>query len=264
MSRTPQHILSPTYLSWLDNATPRWVKFDVVESEKHTFTAQITEHPVESGSNIGDHVRHDLDMITLEILISNSPITNESLTWQQERASGFVGPQALPYPPTDPKPFFPTPGAIFGAIGSGIADLLGFGYQRHVNANVLNFPGDAASKDVVFSELRRLKLNAIPVEIITGLDVYEDMLLIGLDVPRTPKEGDAVRMTLNFKNIRKVQSKLVTAPAASIPSAAKPLSKGKQDTTPYPDTAPQKTAALALVNKALGALSGGGFTGPLF
>lgn len=55
---------------------------DATISELHTAESEITEHPVESGSNIVDHLRKKPDVIQIEGIISNTPIPhpNDPLT----------------------------------------------------------------------------------------------------------------------------------------------------------------------------------------
>lgn len=43
-------------------------------SENHTFESQVTEYPVESGSNISDNIRPMPITVEMECLVSNSPI----------------------------------------------------------------------------------------------------------------------------------------------------------------------------------------------
>lgn len=50
-------------------------EIDGVMSEDHTFDAEITEHPVETGSDIADNVRSKPGVVTLtDCLVSDSPI----------------------------------------------------------------------------------------------------------------------------------------------------------------------------------------------
>lgn len=246
---------SSTYLFWTSDGTaggaPRFVKFDVVLSEKHSNTSEITEHPVEIGSNIADHVRHNLDMITLEVLVANSPLSNDDLTYRNERSSGDVGVVPLDYSgfPSQPKPSLLTPGGLFGAVEQGISSLFGLGQGQPAGANALSFTRDASSAQVVFEELRLAKLNATVMQVYTPFRIYEDMLIIGVEIPRSQKDGDSLTMTISLKHLRRVQSKLVAAPAPSKPAATKIKDKGKQDgegTKP-----PEKTALKAGVDAAL-------------
>lgn len=52
------------------------IEFDATVSEQHTQTAQVTEHPVETGVNIADHVRPQLGKIQLEGFVTNTPINS--------------------------------------------------------------------------------------------------------------------------------------------------------------------------------------------
>jgi hypothetical protein len=59
--------------------TPDRVRLDVITvdatmQETHTFEADITEHPVEQGANITDHIRPKLKHYSIDGIISNTPI----------------------------------------------------------------------------------------------------------------------------------------------------------------------------------------------
>lgn len=47
---------------------------DVALTETHEFEADVTEYPVESGSSISDNIRSKPIMVTMEGLVSNSPL----------------------------------------------------------------------------------------------------------------------------------------------------------------------------------------------
>ncbi len=51
------------------------VDIDCCLEESHSFTNQITDHPVESGSNISDHSRPEPDRVTLRCFVSNTPLS---------------------------------------------------------------------------------------------------------------------------------------------------------------------------------------------
>lgn len=50
------------------------VAFDVSVSEVYKTDADVTDHPVEKGSNITDHIRARPLLLTLEGIISNTPV----------------------------------------------------------------------------------------------------------------------------------------------------------------------------------------------
>jgi len=47
---------------------------DVAVSEGHEFPSEVTQHPVETGADLTDHVRNRPIMITLEGVVSDTPI----------------------------------------------------------------------------------------------------------------------------------------------------------------------------------------------
>jgi hypothetical protein len=53
---------------------PALVEFDASVSEAHNDEVEVTEHPVEDGSDVADHIRKLPNVITIEGLITNTPI----------------------------------------------------------------------------------------------------------------------------------------------------------------------------------------------
>lgn len=47
---------------------------DLAVSESHSFTSEVSEHPVESGANIADHIRPLPEDVDLECIVSDTPI----------------------------------------------------------------------------------------------------------------------------------------------------------------------------------------------
>lgn len=50
------------------------VTLDASISEKHTKSNEVTKHPVETGKDVSDHIRHHGDRIEIEGVISNTPL----------------------------------------------------------------------------------------------------------------------------------------------------------------------------------------------
>lgn len=74
----------PLYLQWADtagNISVLW--FDVVVSEQWDEDAEVTEHPVEQGANIGDHVRVALVKCSLKVRSSNEPLDGNAFAQNQ-------------------------------------------------------------------------------------------------------------------------------------------------------------------------------------
>lgn len=78
-------IPKPGHLIFDDQNTS--IGLDVVPSENHVISSTITDHPVEEGSNISDHARPDPDRLTLECIISNTPLPPLSVDWNRAQNS---------------------------------------------------------------------------------------------------------------------------------------------------------------------------------
>lgn len=50
------------------------LEFDAILSEAHQGDATITDHPVEEGSDISDHVRVEPESLTANVMVTNHPI----------------------------------------------------------------------------------------------------------------------------------------------------------------------------------------------
>ncbi len=67
------------FLTFVDDAEKDvFVTFDATERETHVGTALISEHPIETGGNVTDHVRAENDSLQLDILITNTPLSENS------------------------------------------------------------------------------------------------------------------------------------------------------------------------------------------
>lgn len=58
-------------------------ELDVAVSEDHSFESEVTEHPVEIGADIADHVRARPISVTLEGIVSDTPIGDLAQRRQQ-------------------------------------------------------------------------------------------------------------------------------------------------------------------------------------
>ena len=48
--------------------------FDAIVSQTHTNTVTVTNHPVEDGADIADHLRSQPDELSVAVIVSNNPI----------------------------------------------------------------------------------------------------------------------------------------------------------------------------------------------
>jgi hypothetical protein len=86
---TAARITSGALIRWTDEGgTENVIDFDVAMTEGYEVAADVTEHAVETGSNISDHVRAKNRTFTITAFISNTPI--ETPTFGMDGATGSV------------------------------------------------------------------------------------------------------------------------------------------------------------------------------
>lgn len=210
---------------------PSSMRFDVVLSETHTSSAAVTEHPVERGPNVTDHVRKQLDSITLEVFVSNTPINTGNLLKFGKR--GEFSKLKLDIP-TYKAPLAPTPGALYGAAGDAIGSAVDsvFGGPKVDGVVALQFQQPFNSTSEIYTELRRLQEEAEIVKVITANWDYDTMVLENVTMTRTPGEGDGARFSLELRQIVQVDTKRTAEPVPTMPRAKKPKKKGTKGAEP--------------------------------
>jgi hypothetical protein len=202
--------------------------FDVILSESHELTTLVTEHSVEQGSAIVDHVRPNPDKVTLEVFVSNTPIYS---------SDGTVGALTLDVPQPGPTDKDGNPDNRF--LAGGTTALLDKGLQliglqkglpTQVTANVLRFQGPTDYVRNCYAKLRLLRDSATLLRLTTPRADYDNMIIETVTMHRDKSTGTSANFTLNFRQINIVTSRVVAAPIPSVPAAAPVQPNGKKDT----------------------------------
>ncbi len=226
---------------------------DVTMSETTNLEAEVTDHPVEDGPDINDHIRPKPATIDLEGIISETPLTlvqdAKSLTTDRTAAlksiaRGFGGGATSQLASKLTRQY--------GSIASGAAGFAGASlFQNDTN------PAKAA----------RLMLEKLLVEkTIFTLNLkhksYKNMAITKLVFPRTNDVGKALKFSMSCKQINVVKSATVAAIARTAAGGAqKKANLGKQP--PKEAAAPvykslAKRAALGIGDAIGGLFSSGG------
>lgn len=179
---------------------------DASVTESHTGEVEVTEHPVEQGANIADHARPKPDSVTIEGIVSNTPLSHAQATRITE-----------------------SQGVTFET--TSLADAIA---------------GQAGNAESALATLRDLKDNPRLVTIVTALHTYDSMILISLSVPRDARSGDALRFTATFRQVRLVSNKTTTQTVAKEPKAKKKVSTGKQVAKPLDEAEAEKRRSAAI------------------
>lgn len=192
------------------------IEYDAVTSENHNTDAAITDHPVEVGANITDHVRTEPTRVSQEIIITNTPVNEGTVTDMVQvglilltktqvqletkgRARvgsatvsrGFVQPFRGPgLPRIHDTPRATASDTMDVSTGTSISVLEGFSTADRVRA--------------VYEALIELQASGQPLTLVTDLKEYEDVLIKSIGVPRTASAS--IRVQLEFKKVRFVST----------------------------------------------------------
>lgn len=210
-----------------DDGSGRIVTFDVIEAEQHESVAEITDHPVESGSNISDHIRPTPDRLSITAYTSNQPIVANPNTKRGELRSIKID-----VPQWEVPIFPPTPGAIFRNLVATVDGSLFGAPDKRATVLAFDSPFDATAE--TYAILREFQENGALLQIITSIRTYQEMVIERVAAPRTA--GDSgVAFGIDFRRIRIVESGQVAAPPVPIDDVpgGKPLeNKGGQGAKP--------------------------------
>ena len=158
----------------------RQVILDASVNESHTAQAQITEHQVEKGSNVTDHIRPMPQRISIDGLVTNTPIVNSL--------------QDLLQPPLQ-------------AQDNGFS-----GSQKragNTNAKTLQFDSSFDRVKNTYGELVDAAKKGVLLTVYTSLKTYSNMAIYNLSVPRNAANGNALSFRIDLQEIVQVEVQLV-------------------------------------------------------
>jgi len=248
--------MSGSYFVWTDAAgQTKRLYFDATMSEGHEFTAEITEHAVEKGANVTDHVRKNLDRLTLEVMVSNTPIEP---TDPQNLRGGRTTSLPLYVPEAQPNLF--SLGNISNAIIKTVGRAVGLIRPPPSSAVMWHYPGQFDAISEALETLTQLQDEATLIEVITPKKDYENMVLVDIQMVRDKSTGTAQRFQLVLRKLNIVEVQIVSAPVPTENRGKGPVSKGQKEAT-EPDEGKKKSIAAWALGK-LGVLDGGRFKLP--
>ncbi len=219
----------PVQLIWLaDSGQAYNIAFDAVTNETHGATSTITDHPVEVGANISDHIRPDADTVNLTGVVSNTPIL---LPGDHVDGAERVDIKVQGRAKTVRVPI-PGVGALIGAIEVG----------QEPQGTVLGFSPGFDRVAAVYAELLDCRAKGRLFRVITTLRTYENMGMQSLTVTRDANSGNALNFVIDFKEVFIGSTEDVPVPEIS----RKTKDKGSQ--TPEPKEPEEEERASATWN----------------
>lgn len=169
------------------------VALDASVHEKHLTQVDITDSPVEQGSDVSDSLRKKPAELTIEGVVTNFPLAG--------------GPsQTIVVSDQDAEPE-----SDFQFVSSS--------------------SWTQGRAEAAYDTLERLAGSSTLFQVVTSLRVYDNMTLRLLEVPRDATTGHALRFTAHFKELKIVNNATVQI-AVSQPSATPNKNVGKTAPVP--------------------------------
>lgn len=241
----------PVTLTWEDDAGAAVsAVFDVDLQETHEGTNIITEHPVEDGADIADHIRPQLRRFTVEGFVSDTPLLSNP---DVVNKTTFV---ALELQIPD-QPFkFGVSNLINAGVGA-ISDALF--PPKPIRVNMLTFDNFESRIRAARDVLESARVTARLVRILTSIAEYDNMAIEQVVITRSPEDGSGAHFTVALKEIEKVSSDVTVAPEPAELSGSTKKAAGsknaKEDDAKIDGL--KKSLLAQLVDSAPGFLGGG-------
>jgi len=172
-----------------DGTTLELIKIDAVTSMDHKTSSRATQHEVENGVTISDHVIKGGRMLSLNGVISDTPISIEA---------------ALPG----------NVGGIVGSLGGGLVGAVTTGVISKIGSSLIADGAGKPSKNAM-DMLDLIYESSIPLTIVAGLKTYNNMIMEDFSAPQNPRNAGALNFSATFREVRIVESEVVDIPASA-------------------------------------------------
>lgn len=168
--------------------------FDLLVDESHSIEFDITEHAVENGSSISDHVTEKLRTVSVTGMFSNHSLKG--------RKSGFVSES--------------------GEISEDADEIDIEGSSSMTNM----------AHDTMLRQLKEIARRRNPVTLYTALEDFEladiSMVIESLSYDRGPDDGESIKFTMKLREVRRAKLQKAYVDGVWNPPDPKSLEKPQQ------------------------------------
>lgn len=195
----------PDLVHFLDVRTGACIfQFDAVINEQHTREASVTAFPVEGGQVVTDHIIVSPAEITVQGIVTDSPIGNAKALLTEAIATGVTL--------VDPPLLIAAAGAGYGAATSYQADQ-----------------GQSSPSQAAFAKLQALQAGdpeaspPIPptlVHVHSKLRLYTNMAIKSLSIPRDKTVSNAIIVQISLTQMRIVRPQTINVAGFDAPALA--------------------------------------------
>lgn len=173
-----------------DGEAVELLKIDATRFEEHTMNATLTRHEVEDGSNISDNIVNDPRSLSVNGVITDSPITLLAF------AAGNIA------------------GATSNLTGSPLGKTVVTGATAKIGSELLSSGEGKPSKNAM-DILEFIRDEKIPLTIIASLKTYSNMMLTKFSASQTPQNANSLDFRATFEAVRFVESEVVDIPTTA-------------------------------------------------
>lgn len=140
------------------------LEFDLIMSESHGLEFKASDHVIENGQEITDHITRQLRSVTVKGMFTNHPVG----------------------------------GVIYDTKDEEVEAVDYMNDYDQINENLLKY--NRAKKNIdLLEELAEKKET---VRIVTCIRVYPEMIITSIKYDRNPKDGSAVYFTLTLREVK--------------------------------------------------------------
>lgn len=154
--------------------------FDLLIDESHDIEFDITDHAVENGSAISDHVSERLRSVSVTGLFTNHPMGSDRRFYVNDDDSVKERPDTVNI--------------------DGRQAVTNISRER-------------------FEKLKEIARRRNPVRLVTAMEVYESMVVESVSAGRGPEDGESIKFTMKLREVRTAKIQTVTVNAAWNPPA---------------------------------------------
>lgn len=183
------------------------VTFDATLRETHSAGATVTEHAVETGADVADHVRPSVRKATFEVFVSDSPAEEPATLMYGTRGRATSVDLRAGRERRMKR----------GASGYGTKAAEYTTETLKASANVLQFDGPFARRERVYEKLEQIRTEKRACIAICELAELDDVVITSLSAPLDSKSGDGIVFTLELTQIRFATSQIVEVPDPESP-----------------------------------------------
>lgn len=201
--------------------------FDAVELVSRTVESEVTEHAVEEGADIADHVRVQGMIVEMTGYVSNTPLYSTpggevGASWESVELPGPI--QRIP---TGYAQSIATPSGSPQSLAQLGAEAIGGAVDGPPRATMLVREWRSRVKEIE-QTLDEVQSSARFCNFDDSEQSFDNLQITSRGVTRTVGDGDGASFSLTLKRIRTVSAQLVDAPVPAEPRLAPVKSVGSK------------------------------------